>query len=163
MAGIAEKQRGRPASARPRPQRCARARPRPASGQRPTFRSPASPAPRRSSPRRPSIWSDLHLADRSILLVWSRPFWSIEEMNRHLLTRWSERVGAGDTIICLGDVGHPDAWRHRRLVVDVRDCPRPAAAHPRQPRCRPHRGAAAGRLRRAGARRRCSRPSRHWR
>ena len=81
MAGIDEKQRGRPASARPRPQRCARARPRPASGQRPTFRSPATPAPRRSSPRRPSIWSDLHLADRSILLVRSRPFWSIEEMN----------------------------------------------------------------------------------
>ena len=44
-------------------------------------------------------------------------------MNRHLLTRWSERGGAGDTIICLGDVGHPDVWRDLRLVVDVRDCP----------------------------------------
>ena len=83
-------------------------------------------------PERIWIWSDLHLADRSILLVWNRPFWSIEEMNRHLLTRWSERVGAGDTIICLGDVGHPDAWRDRRLVVDVRTrLSRPAAAHPR--------------------------------
>ena len=70
-------------------------------------------------PERTWIWSDLHLADRSILLVWNRPFWSIEEMNRHLLTRWSEPVGAGDTIICLGDVGHPDAWRDRRLVVST--------------------------------------------
>ena len=67
-------------------------------------------------PERTWIWSDLHLADRSILLVWNRPFWSIEEMNRPLLTRWSERVGADDTINCLGDVGHPDAWRDRRLV-----------------------------------------------
>ena len=114
-------------------------------------------------PERTWIWSDLHLADRSILLVWNRPFWSIEEMNRHLLTRWSERVGAGDTIICLGDVGHPDAWRDRRLVVSTyatvpasgcsssattmsttpRRCSRPAS-----PSC---------------ARRRCARPSRHWR
>ena len=28
-----------------------------------------------------------------------------------------------DTIICLGDVAHPDAWRDRRLVLDIRDCP----------------------------------------
>ena len=83
-------------------------------------------------PERTWIWSDLHLADRSILLVWNRLFWSIEEMNRHLLTRWSERVGASDTIICLGDVGHPDSWRDRRLVVGVRDCsghtPRPLSS-----------------------------------
>ena len=29
----------------------------------------------------------------------------------------------GDTIICLGDVAHPDAWRDRRLVLDLRACP----------------------------------------
>ena len=60
-------------------------------------------------PERTWIWSDLHLADRSILLVWNRRFRSIEKMNRHLLARWSERGGAGDSIICLGDVGRPDA------------------------------------------------------
>ena len=30
-------------------------------------------------------------------------------MNRHLLSEWSRRVHADDTIICLGDVAHPDA------------------------------------------------------
>ena len=44
-------------------------------------------------------------------------------MNRHLLREWSRRVHADDTIICLGDVAHPDGWRDRRLVLDVRNCP----------------------------------------
>ena len=44
-------------------------------------------------------------------------------MNRHLLREWSRRVHADDTIICLGDIAHPDAWRDRRLVLDVRNCP----------------------------------------
>ena len=26
-------------------------------------------------------------------------------------------------IICLGDVAHPDAWRDRRLVLDLANCP----------------------------------------
>lgn len=69
------------------------------------------------------IWSDLHLADRSVLLAWNRPFRSIEQMNHHLLREWHRRVRPGHTIICLGDVAHPDAWRDRRLTLDVRDCP----------------------------------------
>ena len=40
-----------------------------------------------------------------------------------MLREWSRRVHAGDTIICLGDVAHSDAWRDRRLVLDVRNCP----------------------------------------
>ena len=32
-------------------------------------------------------------------------------MNRHPLREWSRRVHADDTIICLGDVAHPDARR----------------------------------------------------
>ena len=44
-------------------------------------------------------------------------------MNRHLLWNWRRRVGAGDTIICLGDVAHPDAWRDDRLVLDLAECP----------------------------------------
>ena len=44
-------------------------------------------------------------------------------MNRHLLREWRRRVRSDDTIICLGDVAHPDAWRDRRLVLDIRDCP----------------------------------------
>ena len=44
-------------------------------------------------------------------------------MNRHLLRNWRRRVGAGNTVICLGDVAHPDAWRDDRLVLDLAECP----------------------------------------
>ena len=76
-----------------------------------------------SAPERTWIWSDLHLSDPWVLLGWGRPFRSIEEMNRHLLRNWRRRVGADDTIICLGDVGHPDAWRDDGLVLDMAECP----------------------------------------
>ena len=69
------------------------------------------------------IWSDLHLGDRGPLEAFDRPFADVPAMNRHLLARWRQRVEPGDTIICLGDVAHPDAWRDRRLVVDLRACP----------------------------------------
>ena len=59
----------------------------------------------------------------SVLLGWGRPFRSVEEMNRHLLRSWRRRVGAEDTVICLGDVAHPDAWRDDRLVFDVAESP----------------------------------------
>ena len=58
-----------------------------------------------------------------MLLEWDRPCGSAEERNRHLLWNWRRRVGAGDTVICLGDVAHPDAWRDDRLVLDVAECP----------------------------------------
>ena len=76
-----------------------------------------------SVPERTWIWSDLHLSDPSVLLGRGRPFRSVEEMNRHLLRNWRRRVGADGTIICLGDVGHPDAWRDDGLVLDVAECP----------------------------------------
>ena len=69
------------------------------------------------------IWSDLHLGDRGPLEAFDRPFADVPAMNRHLLARWRQRVQPGDTIICLGDVAHPDAWRDRRLVLDLRACP----------------------------------------
>ena len=121
----------RPSATSGKPTSCSRILPSPALALAPRRNWPKQCRERRSrssrliekAPKRTWIWSALHLADRSILLIWNRPFRSIEEMNRHLLARWSERVGAGDTINCVGDVGHPDAWRDRRLVVDVRDCP----------------------------------------
>ena len=84
---------------------------------------------------RTGIWSDLHLSDPSVLLGWGRPFPSVEEMNWHLLRNWSRRVDAGDTVICLGDVAHPDAWRDDRLVLDLAECRR-ATPGPRQSRPR---------------------------
>ena len=62
-------------------------------------------------PERTWTWFDQYVADRSILLVWNRPFRSSEEMNRHQLARWLDRVGTNDTILGLGDVGRLDAWR----------------------------------------------------
>ena len=76
-----------------------------------------------SAPERTWLWSDLHLSDPSVLMGWGRPFHSVEEMNRHLLGNWTRRVDDGDTIICLGDVAHPDAVRDDQLVLDVAECP----------------------------------------
>ena len=80
------------------------------------------------------IWSDLHLGDRGPLEAFDRPFADVPAMNRHLLARWRQRVQPGDTIICLGDVAHPDAWRDRRLVLRSAGVPGRADPDPRQPR-----------------------------
>ena len=87
----------------------------------------------RSSPARRKwtwIWSDLHLSDPSVLLGWGRPFPSVEEMNWHLLRNWRRRVDASDTVICLGDVAHPDAWRDDRLVLDLAERLSPLQRYP---------------------------------
>ena len=77
-----------------------------------------------SAPERTWLWSDLHLSDPSVLLGWGRPFGSVEERNRHVLGNWRRRIGAGDTVICLGDdVTDPDAWRDDRLVLDLAERP----------------------------------------
>lgn len=44
-------------------------------------------------------------------------------MNRHLLAEWRGLMNDGDTIIRLGNVAHPDAFRDRRLTADLRACP----------------------------------------
>ena len=76
-----------------------------------------------SAPERTWLWSDLHLSDPSVLLGSGRPFGSVEEMNRHLLRNWRRCVGAGDTVICLGDVAHPGGLARRLLVLDLAECP----------------------------------------
>ena len=73
-------------------------------------------------PERTWVWSDLHLGDRGALENFDRPFADIVAMNRHLLAEWQRLVVPDDTIICLGDVAHPDAWRDPRLTVDLRRC-----------------------------------------
>ena len=77
----------------------------------------------RSRPERSWIWSDLHFGDRSALEAFGRPFSDVANMNDHLLREWRHHVRARDIIICLGDVGHPEAWRDRRLILDIRNCP----------------------------------------
>ena len=70
-------------------------------------------------PERTWIWSDLHFSDRDTLEAFSRPFADTVTMNGHLIHEWHYRVRPGETIICLGDVAHPDAWRDRRLMNDI--------------------------------------------
>ena len=78
----------------------------------------------RPDPEHTWIWSDLHLGDHAMVDAWSRPFRNVTHMNREPLAEWRRRVRPGDTIICLGDVAHPDAWReHSRLQRDLAGCP----------------------------------------
>ena len=62
----------------------------------------------RSAPETTWIWSDLHLGDPSVISVFGRPFTEVGAMNAFLLGEWRDRVQAGHTIICLGDVLHED-------------------------------------------------------
>ena len=74
-----------------------------------------------TDPQRTWIWSDLHLSDRGALETFDRPFRNIHAMNRALLANWRRSVHPSDTIICLGDVAHPDALADRRLMLDLRE------------------------------------------
>ena len=74
-----------------------------------------------ADPDRTWIWSDLHLSDRGALEAFDRPFRNIHAMNRELLANWRRSVRPSDTIICLGDVAHPDALADRRLMLDLRE------------------------------------------
>ena len=77
----------------------------------------------RTPPETTWLWSDLHLSDRAVLEAWKRPFRHTRELDRHLLREWRRAVRPGDTIICLGDVAHPDAWWDRRTALDIRNLP----------------------------------------
>ena len=76
------------------------------------------------SPDRTWLWSDLHLSDRAVVFTGRRLFdGDVVRMNAHLLREWRRVVRPQDTIVCLGDVAHPDAWADRRLVLDVAALP----------------------------------------
>ena len=47
--------------------------------------------------------ADTHFGDGNILRYENRPFATVEEMDRELIRRWNEKVGAGDTVFHLGD------------------------------------------------------------
>ena len=58
-----------------------------------------------------------------MLEAWNRPFRHTRELDRRLLREWRRAVKPGDTIICLGDVAHPDVQRDRRTMLDIRNLP----------------------------------------
>lgn len=51
--------------------------------------------------------ADTHFGDENILRYENRPFASVEEMDRELIRRWTQRVGPEDTVFHLGDFS---AW-----------------------------------------------------
>ena len=51
------------------------------------------------------IWSDLHFDDERIRRNAKRPFPSIRAMNGALRDRWRDAAEAGDTVVCVGDLG----------------------------------------------------------
>ena len=90
------------------------------------------------------VWSDLHLGDRGALQAFDRPFGDVDQMNRHLLREWRRRVRSDDTIICLGDVAHPDAWRDRAPGPRRPRLPGQAGPRAREPRPEPRRVGRSG-------------------
>ncbi len=69
------------------------------------------------------IWSDLHLRDPGAFESSSRPFPNLRAMEARMLEAWHNNVGADDTIVCLGDVAHPNAFDDQDLVKQLRACP----------------------------------------
>ena len=61
-------------------------------------------------PERTWVWSDLHFGEDSVVITGQRPYSSTTAMNRALLAAWRATVKDQDTVICLGDVAHPDFW-----------------------------------------------------
>lgn len=50
--------------------------------------------------------SDLHLGHKGIISMQHRPFASVEEMNRTILTNYNAVVNKNDTVYILGDICH---------------------------------------------------------
>lgn len=91
--------------------------------------------------------ADLHLGHENIIHHCSRPFRTVEEMDRALIDAWNKRVGPEDTVYILGDLmfsckdpagylrqlagkkhlilGNHDAVWMKRLKKQSRACRRP--------------------------------------
>jgi len=56
--------------------------------------------------------SDTHFNHVNIIKYCSRPFSSVEEMNREMIARWNSVVGPEDTVFHLGDfaMGYSTEW-----------------------------------------------------
>ena len=50
--------------------------------------------------------ADTHFGDGNILRYENRPFATVEEMDRELIRRWNEKMGAGDTVFHLLSLIH---------------------------------------------------------
>jgi calcineurin-like phosphoesterase family protein len=55
------------------------------------------------------VWftADTHFGHANIIEYCSRPFASVEEMDREIIDNWNRRVGKEDIVFHLGDLGNP--------------------------------------------------------
>lgn len=75
--------------------------------------------------------ADLHFGHANVINFDHRPFSDVEEMDRHLIMAWNERVQINDTVFIVGDFcfrgGNPADWYlkqlagHKVLVVGNHD------------------------------------------
>jgi len=61
--------------------------------------------------------SDLHLGHKGIITMQNRPFESVEDMNRILLTNYNAVVGKDDTVYILGDICHHMSVNQANSVI----------------------------------------------
>ena len=52
--------------------------------------------------------ADIHFGDKKVFDKCSRPFSSLEEMEREIIKRWNKKVGDEDTVFVLGDIAEDD-------------------------------------------------------
>ena len=97
-------------------------------------------------PKRTWVWSDLHLNEEALIITGQRPYRSTTAMNRALLAAWQTTVKDQDTIICLGDVAHPNFWMGPAPFSRSEGLSRTTDPRHGQPRRKPDQGAGPGRI-----------------
>ncbi|MCB0974728.1 MAG: metallophosphoesterase [Actinobacteria bacterium] len=63
--------------------------------------------------------ADLHFGHENIITYCSRPFASVDEMNRALIARWNEVVEPTDEVWILGDVALGPIGRSLELIAEL--------------------------------------------
>lgn len=63
-----------------------------------------------------STWiiSDPHFDHKNIIRYTNRPFWSIEQMNEHILWNWNNKIKSDDLVFFLGDMAFGRGSRKAR-------------------------------------------------
>lgn len=70
------------------------------------------------------VWftSDLHFWHKNICKYCNRPYESIEEMNKGIITNWNSVVKEDDTVFVLGDLGFCGIEKLRDLISQLKGC-----------------------------------------
>lgn len=60
--------------------------------------------------------SDTHYFHANIIKYSNRPFTNVDEMNKHMIKAWNEKVQSGDTVYHLGDFGFTNGTDAANIV-----------------------------------------------